>query len=53
MVGDPQEHNQIPVVGQVTNAYVQMVNRGNYNKASPDGRVPTTRHPTVAGHTIR
>ena len=54
-VGDPnQDPNQIPVVGQVTNAYVQMVNRGNNSKASsPDYRVATDKLLPIAGQTIR
>ena len=55
MVGDPiQDANQMQGVGNVTNAYVQMVNRGNNHKASsPDCRVPTNRPPPIAGQIIR
>ena len=55
MVGDPtQDANQMQGVGNVTNAYVQMVNRGDSHKASsPDCRVLTTRHPPIAGQGIR
>ena len=55
VVGDPtQDANQMPGVGQLTNAYVQMVNRGDSHKASsPDCRVLTPRQPPIAGQAIR
>ena len=55
MVGDPaHDANQMQGVGNVTNAYVQMVNRGESHKASsPDCRVLTPRQPPIAGQAIR
>ena len=55
MVGDPaHDANQMQGVGNVTNAYVQMVNRGDSHKASsPDCRVLTPRQPPIAGQAIR
>ena len=49
MVGDLQGSTQIPVES-VTNAYVQMINRGNCNgPASSDSQTPTMRNAPVTG----
>ena len=53
VLGDSQGGNQIPVES-VTNAYVQMVNRGNINgPTSSDSQAPTLRTAPIPGQTIR
>ena len=49
VVGDSQGSNQIPIES-VTNAYVQMINRGNGNgPPSSDSQTPTMRNAHVTG----